>query len=519
MLALTRALSLSTLCTKDYLKSALPVDGFFPGITANTSSIHTDLVQNVTYGSQWYPTTTMSYGNITFAYSHVAPSQFKGRYLSTGGGGFAINKNTSYIPAGIINGAVSGATDGGFGSFTTQLNEVALLANNTLNWQTIYMFGYQAHHELAVLGKEFTRKVYKVSNKTKIFSYYFGCSEGGCEGWSQIQRFGDQFDGLTLGAPAFRFGQQQVNHLTGGVLEQGLGYFPPPCELGKIESLIVEACDPLDGKQDGIVARSDLCKLHFDLKSTIGKPYSCEATNGTVQNPSQKGVVTAEGVAVVQAFLDGLHDSNGRRVYFSFQPGAQFTDLIPRWNAETGNWALQDADNLSNLDNVTVDTLKDWMDWGMNKYLDSLQTTNPDISGFRKAGGKILHVHGEIDDSIPATSSVRYYESVRSILFPDSSYKASVAALDKFYRLYLVPGAGHCGGGAWPQTTVRTVIEWVEKGIVPDTLEGTNDVDHICRWPLRPLWKHNGTSFQCVYDQVSINSWKYNLDSWKVPVY
>lgn len=510
------------------------------------------------------------YCNITFAYSHngladdvvhvtywvPTPDKFQNRYVSTGGGGLAINSRSSSIPSGIIVGAVSGITDGGFGSFDTEWDSVFLLANNTINWQSVYMFGYQAHHELATLGKEFARKLYDVPDDNKIFSYYQGCSEGGREGWSQIQRFADQFDGAAIGAPAFRYGQQQVNHLTMNVMEQTAGYFPPSCELEKIINMTIAACDPLDGLTDGVVSRSDLCKLSFDPKSLIGTEYSCPAKEpsgppgsggltrrqmSSPATPAQKGTVTAEAAALARAFIDGLYDLDGRRVYINPQPGSGLSDAATTYNSTTDSWGLdisslggewvarylllQDSDNLANLDNVTYDTLKSWMIFGMNKYRDSLQTAHPDLSDFHSAGGKVLHVHGEQDDSIPTGSSVHYYESVRSVMFPHLSYNGSITAVDEFYRLFLVPGGAHCGSnsaqsrGGWPQTTLQTVIEWVEKGIAPQTLNNTGVASSLCRWPLRPMWSKNGTEYSCVYDQPSIDSWKYDFDAYKLPLY
>ncbi|KAM0075388.1 hypothetical protein ACKRZS_012565 [Fusarium odoratissimum] len=566
--AAVQAASLRDICSNDYIKSALPNGDFLPGITIDSSSVQTSLVSNASFQSEWYPSASASYCNLTFVYSHdgiaddvvhvsywlPSPDKFENRYVSTGGGGLAINSGGQYAPSGLIVGAVSGITDGGFGSFNTQWDEVFLLANGTINWQSVYMFGYEAHHELALLGKELSRNLYKVSNSSKVYSYYQGCSEGGREGWSQLQRFADQFDGAAIGAPAFRYGQQQVNHLFGNVVEQTLDYFPPSCELEKILNLTISACDVLDGREDGIVSRSDLCKLHFNLNSTIGTPYSCEASGSSggpgglsarqfaqPSTPAQNGTVTAEGVAVVQTFLNGLHDSKGRRVYLNYQPGSAFSDLATAYDEETESWELsisglggewverylllQNASTLPSLDNVTYDTLKEWMVYGQNKYADSLQTTYPDLSDFKAAGGKVIHVHGESDDSIPAGSSVHYYDSVRSVMFPDKSYNESVAALDDFYRLFLVPGGAHCGsnsnqpGGGWPQTTLQTVIDWVEKGVSPETLKGTDEIDTICRWPLRPLWSRKNSSQRCVYDQKSLDTWKYDFDAYKLPLY
>jgi tannase len=106
------------------------------------------------------------------------------------------------LPGGIIYGAVAGTTDGGFGSFNTQSDAVFLVKNGTMNLKSLYMFGYEAHHELSLLGKAFTKQFFNMSS-TKLYSYYQGCSEGGREGWSQVQRYGDEWDGAITGAPAF----------------------------------------------------------------------------------------------------------------------------------------------------------------------------------------------------------------------------------------------------------------------------------------------------------------------------
>ncbi|KAI3333585.1 tannase and feruloyl esterase [Ustulina deusta] len=555
-----QAVSLAEICTVDYVTAALPED-LGLAVTIDASSVSVALTTNQTVSSSWYQTAVIDYCTATFAYSHnglsddtvhvsyliPSPAKFSNRYLSTGGGGLAINSGTQYTVGGVAVGAVSGITDGGFGSFNTQFDAAFLLANGTVNWQATYMFGYQAHHELAVLGKQFARNLFDVPAADKLYAYYQGCSEGGREGWSQAQRFADQFDGLVTGAPAFRFSQLQVNHLAAAVVEEEAGYSPPPCELQKVRDLTIAACDGLDGKVDGVVARSDLCKLQFDYEDTIGESYYCAASTGGgfpggSSTPEQNGTVTREGVAIAKAFTEGLKDSKGRQVYFNPQPASSFTDAQTTYNADAASWEapisglggewvvrflqLEDKSNLDTLSGVTADQLRDWMTLGMQKFYDSLQTTWPDLADFQAAGGKILHVHGEADSSIPAASSVRYYESVRQIMFGDLSYDDGTKALDDFYRLYIVPGAEHCDAnsaqpnGGWPITTLLTVIDWAEKGVTPVTLNNTGvGISSICRWPLRPLWSGNGTSLDCVFDQESADSWSYTLDAFNFPVY
>ncbi|KAI4846966.1 tannase and feruloyl esterase [Aureobasidium sp. EXF-8845] len=466
--------------------------------------------------------------NITFAYGHAgradrvlqeywlpSPIKFKNRWMSTGGGGFAINSGSNSLPGGIIYGAAAGITDGGFGDFSTNYDAVSLYANGTLNYDALYSFGYRGIRELTVIGREFTTNFFDTEDK--VNTCYQGCSEGGRDGWSQVQRFSDAFDGAIIGAPAIRYGQQQVNHLFANVV---LDYYPPPCELQKIVNETIAFCDPLDGKTDGVIARSDLCQIHFDLNSTIGKSYHCAATEvaslgfsfgskrkrqmmggSTGTEPEQNGTVSVQGVELVRTILKGLHDSKGRRAYINYQIGASFEDASTTYNTNTSKWELDiastggewvarfinlvEASNLDTLTNVTYDTLKEWM-----------------VKGWYNGGGKILTFHGEQDDSIPTGSSVHFYESVRKTMYPDQSYDQSVAAMNDWYRLYL----------------------WVEKDKAPKTLNATaisGDMANwqLCSWPLRPMYSNNGTKLECEYDQASIDTWMYDFDAYKLPLY
>lgn len=566
------AISIYELCTVSYVNGSLPHDVTYLGTTSVTidpSSIQVNPVINDTVsGANFFPDAEFDYCNVTFAYTHTGrndsvqvaywlptPASFKNRYLSTGGGGYAINSgtgNTGSLPGGVIYGAVSGATDGGFGSFLDNFDSVYIIQNGTADLESLFMFGYQGINELTLLGKLFTQNFFNMSDDSKLYSYYQGCSEGGREGWSQVQRF-TNFDGVITGAPAFRFSFQQVQHLYSNVVEQTLGYYPPPCELQKILNETLTFCDPLDGLTDGVVARTDLCKLNFNPSSVIGKSYYCPATPEFLGFPAapawpeQNGTVTAKGVEVANTIIDGLHDTHGKRVYLSYQPSAIFADGYTSYNSTTNAWGLYisefgsefiarylellNTDLLPNLDGVTYDTLKTWIIQGWKKYEDTLHTTWPDLTEYYESGGKVLHFHGESDFSIPTASSVRYYESVRQIMYGNLTFNESTKALGDWYRLYLVPGAQHCAPNAYepegpfPQTNLAVLIDWVEKGITPITLNATHlagksigENAQICAWPLRPLWVANGT-MDCVYDQASIDTWLYDFDSFTLPVY
>lgn len=116
-------------------------------------------------------------------------------------------------------------------------------------------------------------------------------------------------------------------------------------------------------------------------------------------------------------------------------------------------------------------------------------------------------------------------------MHPNKPYNESVSALSDFYRFFLVPGAAHCGAnslqpGPYPQTNMDTIIAWVEDGVAPARLNATvssgayaGETQMLCNWPSRPVWSGNSSSFDCEYDQASIDSWTYTFDAFKVPVY
>ncbi|ROW05690.1 hypothetical protein VMCG_05235 [Cytospora schulzeri] len=577
-------MSLSQLCTISNVAAALPANSGILGVNLIPSSITANIANSSSPSSSGGmggmptrkrddPSTTTTYCNVTVQYSHTgkddnvllwytfpAPDNFENRFYQGGGHGYS--EGTSNPTGGLSYGAVSGSTDSGYGGFTNSLDEVVLAGNGSLAWDNIIMFAYQAQGETALVGKELARGFYGLPDDTKIHTYFEGCSDGGREAMSQAQRYGDVYDGIIAGAPAFHHAQQQTNHLTSSVTEVVMGYHAPPCEMEKITNLTIQACDPLDGRTDGVVSRTDLCLLNFDLSTVVGEPYYCAAATSTSlgfgfskrqaggstssAQPEQNGTVSAEGVALAQRLYSGLQNSKGEQVYLPWQIASSFDDAKTTYDNTTGSWGvtipstggvfvtkfvqLVDIDNLASLDNVTYDDLYQWMYAGYLRYYDSLQTGYTDLTLFRDSGGKLIHYHGESDPSIPPPSSVRYVEAVRSAMYPDTPLNESFSALSDWYQFYLVPGAAHCGTnslqpGPYPADNLRTMINWVEGGVKPARLNATvssgdykGETQMLCQWPNRPIWSGN-SSFSCVFDRASYDSWQYDLNAWKIPVY
>ncbi|CAI7581821.1 unnamed protein product [Penicillium pancosmium] len=577
------ATSLSKACTKDFVKSNLPTsDDKIPfGITIDDNSITTNTYRNysVTDATFW-ENVNIDFCEVSFAYSHdnqddrivveywmPLAENFQNRFLATGGSAYEISNGSggADMSGGVAYGAVTGLTDGGLPYWgSTDFDDVVLLGNGTANWPAIYNFAYQAIGEMTAIGKVFTKNYFGLSSSAskrssdKVYTYYMGCSEGGREGMSQVQKAPDLYDGIIAGAPAMRYGQQQVNHMAPPIQIQTIGHYPPSCVFDTVINATINACDKLDGKADGVVSRTDLCLLKFNVSSMVGKSYSCAASSesslglgygkrkraDSSTTPAQNGTISAKDIEVIQDLLTGLKDSNGDRVYLPFQPSAGFGDTTT-YDSDTDSWGIESPSsngewitkflhwqNVSSLvmTDVTNDNLKAWMIEGMNKYMDSLQTNLPDLTPFLENGGKLLHFHGEADSSIPTTGSIRYHESVRKIMYPDLSFEEGNKKLNEWYRLYLIPGAAHCAtnsaqpNAGFPRDNFNHMIQWVEEDITPSTINATvqsgskeGEVQDVCTWPSRPYYK-DGT-LVCQENESSVKAMLWDLPAYKMPVY
>ncbi len=66
-----------------------------------------------------------------------------------------------------------------------------------------------------------------------------------------------------------------------------------------------------------------------------------------------------------------------------------------------------------------------------------VNATNTDLSRFRKRGGKLIMTYGWADTVLQPMVGVDYFEQAVARNGPDTP---------EFFRLFMVPGMGHCGG-------------------------------------------------------------------------
>ena len=74
------------------------------------------------------------------------------------------------------------------------------------------------------------------------------------------------------------------------------------------------------------------------------------------------------------------------------------------------------------------------------------------------------------------------------------------AETQEFLRLFMVPGMAHCHGGPGPDTfdALAALEQWVEEGVAPDQIVGTNldtgMTRPLCPYPLVARWTGKGST-------------------------
>jgi feruloyl esterase len=121
-----------------------------------------------------------------------------------------------------------------------------------------------------------------------------------------------------------------------------------------------------------------------------------------------------------------------------------------------------------------------------------LNAMNPDVRAFLDRGGKLIQYHGWNDPQIAPGFSVAYYKSVLEKL----------GDVKSGYRLFMVPGMAHCGGGEGASSfDMPAALEnWVEKKEAPDQIVAARMLGQkvvrtrlLCPYPQVAVFKGTGT--------------------------
>lgn len=421
------------------------------------------------------------------------PVDWNGRLLYQGGGGNDGIVRPAVGPQAV--GQQGYALNRGFAVVTTDAGHQGPSADFGFDMQARLDNAYRAHDIVAVTAKSLVQRFY---SKPADKSYFIGCSGGGRQGMMFTQRFPQHFDGVIAMAPAMRVSKgatiaaawdTQALQNAAPKNEQGQSILSRALsdgDLALVRKGVLDACDVQDGVQDGIVANSAACK--FDPKSLLcagDKTDSCLA---------------APQVNALQKIFSGAQNSKGDKLYFTWPWDAGVGHPQNDWRG----WKLgTSTTTVANSRHVFLmqDALQGYFvtppDRSLSIYQFNFDTdparmdahswifnTADDVklAGFKARGGKLLFAHGTADPIFSSDEMVDYYQRL------NKEHGESTA---NFSRLFLIPGMGHCQGGAGTDSWdgLQALVDWVERGQAPERITAsgtqvfTGRTRPLCPWP------------------------------------
>ena len=388
---------------------------------------------------------------------------WNGKFMGVGNGGFAgsIQGRTSEMPQALRLGYATAGTDTGHqepgGDWAIGHPEKMI------------DFGYRSTHEMTLKAKQIVKVFY---DQNARYSYFKGCSTGGRMALMEAQRYPDDYDGIIAGSLANR----HIHMWTAGVARSIELSRRPEGSLtdekaALVNQLVTDTCDTL---KEGFLNNPRQCRVDFSkLACAAGKD---EAT-----------CLTAAQLKTVDTFYGGVKNSKGELI-FSGQalgnpiPALQGTNRSPGGTFDIVRIAFNDP----NLEWQKFDLDRDLPI--IDKAVGYVDSVNPDLSAFKKRGGKLLLTHGWADTGITPETTIWYHDSVLEKMGKDQS---------DWMRLFMAPGMGHCGGGPGVNTfdSIGTLEKWVEKGVAPDHMLGTGAEGFtrpLCSYPQFAAYKGTG---------------------------
>jgi feruloyl esterase len=437
---------------------------------------------------------------------------WNGKFLSAGEGGWAGTINYGGIAAALRRGYAGGSTD------TGHLGGNADFAPG--HPEKVTDFGWRGKHLQAARSKDLIRAFY---GRPAKHSYFSSCSNGGRQALMEIQRFPEDYDGLLVGAPANNWS----NHFAGFVWnEQALwntpGAYVDAGKLAAVQAATLAQCDVLDGVQDGVAEDPRACA--FD-------PASIACPEGT-DGPA---CLTPPQVNAVRQIMAGPRNPRtGVQIYpgyFTSAAGEQGS-----WQAWITGQAVPGASIQAFFGNAffgrVIEEIPAPGVWDFSSFdfdgdvaaanakaAGTFNATETNLGGFVRENrrGKIIMWHGWEDPAISSRDAVDYYQQVAR----ENDHGWNDAG--KYFRLFMVPGMLHCGGGPGPNAfgqslpqaqplsnspehDILSALErWVEEGVAPERIVAVKYVNDspaqgiartrpLCAFPKVAVYQGRGST-------------------------
>ena len=394
----------------------------------NVLDLTATLVQN--YTGAYDPATNsnsiaarnIDFCNVTVTYTHEGQNdtinvetwlpinKWNGRLQAVGGGGWVAGRfSVSYLAMddALGEGYVATTTDGGLGTATSP-DPWALNSPGNVNLYALQNLASRSLSDQSFIAKDVTKSFYGQPAK---FSYWNGCSQGGRQGFMLAQRYPEAYDGIAAGAPAINWNKLFFNAAWAQVMMSMTKQFPTKCELDALTEAAVASCDLLDGVADGIVSDVDNC--FFNPFSIVGSVRNCTSTG--------KAVTISEGAAAIaNATWEGPRGPDGEFLWYGVDvasdltgsdgsDGTPFQLAIATTTCDANDkctgapaglgeaWLQLFVKKDPEWNYTLVNSVEEYtrlFKLAFQEYESTIETADPDLSAYRKAGGKIMTYHG-----------------------------------------------------------------------------------------------------------------------------
>ncbi len=367
-------------------------------------------------------------------------------------------------------------------------------------------FSERASHDMAVTTRALAKAYYGRDAK---FSYFVGNSTGGRQAHKEAQAHPTDFDGILAGMPAINLTKAGTAGLYPRIVSQRDlgGTNLTSGQLSLVSNAAISACDVVGTQHLGYILDPSQCRYDPTLDTSV----LCTASGGN--NSTNDCVSTVQATAINKIWYgqttDGSVPSPSVDNGFSITPAApqrwygpaRGTDIsVVAGSSPLSPLALGLATDVVALEeqnptlgtpsfqNATGHGSNRWMNLGyadlsmafdrgvaLQAAMSNVNTDNPDLSVFKNGGGKMIAFHGLADFLIPAQGTINYYNRV-------ANQMGGTAAIQSFYRLYLVPAMSHGFMNGTSNLTANpplpteaqlygALTDWVEKGVVPGRLD------------------------------------------------
>ncbi|HEX9811755.1 MAG TPA: tannase/feruloyl esterase family alpha/beta hydrolase [Burkholderiales bacterium] len=330
-------------------------------------------------------------------------------------------------------------------------------------------------------------------------TYWDGCSGGGQMGLASIMNYADEFDGAVIGAPSNHWQRLRLTNTFDRMVYKKVAQLTTPLTTDQVRAAsaaATAACDAADGVTDGIVADPRACTWSAE-NNICGQPNAPDA-------PLCLDAIQAAGIDLT---WDGPLNSHGLRMFPAYDRGVSravttetFQTMVPslRWNhldtTIDGTKLYLDRESIdlaaaAGADVNGATTLEDEFLLASRHVSDYADTAN--VAALRRArdrGVKVLMYHGTQDSLIFMRKSIDFYVETAAHFSRTSS--PDFDRLKHWFRLFLTPGAGHCGN-QYPGA-LDAVIDWVENRHAPDSLVSGGKVPKGCPFPQWAIYDGSG---------------------------